>query len=80
MSEAIWSLTAAMRRLWADQVIWTRRHVVAAIGDTHALDRLLLSERDKDQPLPRCRRLRGRMAMREDPGRDGNLRAEMSRE
>lgn len=28
-----WSLEAALRRLWADHVIWTRQYVVAAVGD-----------------------------------------------
>ena len=34
MGEALWSLKAALRRLWADHVIWTRQYVVAAVGDT----------------------------------------------
>ena len=32
MGDAIWSLKAAMRRLWADHVVWTRQYVVAAVG------------------------------------------------
>jgi hypothetical protein len=50
MSEAISSLTAAMRRLWADHVIWTRQYVVAAVGDTPdaqaAAGRLLKNQED----------------------------------
>ena len=50
MSEAIWSLKAAMRRLWADHVIWTREYVVAAIADTPdaqaAAGRLLKNQED----------------------------------
>ena len=34
MGEATSSLSAAMRRLWADHVIWTRQYIVAAVGDT----------------------------------------------
>ncbi|MGH8872395.1 MAG: hypothetical protein ACRDWS_10500 [Acidimicrobiia bacterium] len=34
MSDKIWSLRAALRRLWADHVSWTRQYVVAAIDDT----------------------------------------------
>ncbi len=32
MGDATWSLKAALRRLWADHVIWTRHYVVAAVG------------------------------------------------
>ena len=32
MSDGIWSLKAAMRRLWADHVIWTRQYIVAAVA------------------------------------------------
>jgi CTP:molybdopterin cytidylyltransferase MocA len=50
MSEAISSLRAAMRRLWADHVIWTRQYVVAAVGDTPdaqaAAGRLLKNQED----------------------------------
>lgn len=50
MSEAIWSLKAAMRRLWADHVIWTRQYVVAAVGGTPdaqvAAGRLLKNQED----------------------------------
>jgi hypothetical protein len=50
MSEAISSLRAAMRRLWADHVIWTRQYIVAAVGDTAdaqaAAGRLLKNQED----------------------------------
>jgi hypothetical protein len=50
MSEAISSLRAAMRRLWADHVIWTRQYIVAAVGDTPdaqaAAGRLLKNQKD----------------------------------
>ncbi len=50
MGDAIWSLKAAMRRLWADHVIWTRQYVVAAVGnapDTEAAaGRLLRNQED----------------------------------
>ena len=44
------SLNAALRRLWADHVIWTRQYLVAAIGDTPdvqaAASRLLKNQED----------------------------------
>jgi hypothetical protein len=50
MAEAIWSLKAALRRLWADHVIWTRQYVVAAVGETPdveaAAGRLLKNQED----------------------------------
>jgi hypothetical protein len=50
MSESIRSLNAALRRLWADHVIWTRQYVVAAVGDRPDADaaaaRLLKNQED----------------------------------
>jgi hypothetical protein len=50
MSDAIWSLKAALRRLWADHVIWTREYVVAALAETPdteaAAGRLLKNQED----------------------------------
>lgn len=50
MSDKIWSLKAALRRLWADHVIWTRQYVVAAVGNTPdaeaAAGRLLKNQED----------------------------------
>jgi hypothetical protein len=50
MSDAIWSLKAGLRRLWADHVIWTRQYVVAAVGATPdveaAAGRLLKNQED----------------------------------
>lgn len=50
MTDTIWSLKAAMRRLWADHVIWTREYIVAAIGDAPdaqaAAGRLLKNQED----------------------------------
>ncbi|MGH2554885.1 MAG: glycosyltransferase [Actinomycetota bacterium] len=50
MGEALWSLKAALRRLWADHVIWTRQYVVAAVEDTPDVDaaagRLLKNQED----------------------------------
>jgi hypothetical protein len=50
MGDPIWSLKAALRRLWADHVIWTRQYVVAAVGDAPevgaAADRLLKNQED----------------------------------
>jgi CTP:molybdopterin cytidylyltransferase MocA len=50
MSEATQSLKAAMRRLWADHVIWTREYIVAAVGDRPEADsaaaRLLKNHED----------------------------------
>ena len=50
MSDAIWSLRAALRRLWADHVIWTRQYVVAALAETPdveaAAGRLLKNQED----------------------------------
>ncbi len=44
------SLSAALRRLWADHVIWTRQYLVAAIGETPdvqaAATRLLKNQED----------------------------------
>jgi len=46
----MWSLKAAMRRLWADHVIWTRQYVVAAVDDAPdteaAAGRLLKNQED----------------------------------
>lgn len=45
-----WSLKAALRRLWADHVIWTRQYVVAAVGNAPdagaAAGRLLKNQED----------------------------------
>ena len=38
MQERAWSLKAAMRRLWADHVIWTREYIVAAAAGTPDAD------------------------------------------
>src|SRR5215831_45866 len=50
MGQATWSLKAAMRRLWADHVIWTREYIVAAVGGTPDADaaagRLLRNQED----------------------------------
>ena len=50
MSDGIRSLNAAMRRLWADHVIWTRQYVVAAVGGNPDADaaaaRLLKNQED----------------------------------
>lgn len=50
MGEKTWSLKIAMRRLWADHVIWTRQYVVGAIGNTAdlgaATTRLLKNQED----------------------------------
>jgi hypothetical protein len=50
MDDAIWSLKAAMRRLWADHVMWTRQYVVAAVAETPdaeaAAGRLLKNQED----------------------------------
>jgi hypothetical protein len=50
MNEATWSLHAAMRRLWADHVIWTREYIVAAIAGApeaeQAAGRLLKNQED----------------------------------
>jgi hypothetical protein len=50
MGDEIWSLKAALRRLWADHVIWTRQYVVAAVGDAPdvgaAAERLLKNQED----------------------------------
>ena len=50
MGDAIWSLKAAIRRLWADHVVWTRQYVVAAVGDAPdteaAAGRLLKNQED----------------------------------
>ena len=50
MGDAIWSLKAALRRLWADHVIWTRQYVVAAVAGTPDADaaagRLLKNQDD----------------------------------
>lgn len=50
MADAIWSLKAAMRRLWADHVNWTRSYVVAAVGGAPdaeaAAGRLLKNQED----------------------------------
>jgi hypothetical protein len=45
-----WSLRTAMRRLWADHVIWTRQYIVAAVAGTPdaqaAATRLLRNQED----------------------------------
>ena len=50
MGNGIWSLKAALRRLWSDHVIWTRQYVVAAVGGTPdaeaAAGRLLKNQED----------------------------------
>ncbi|MGH8927442.1 MAG: glycosyltransferase, partial [Acidimicrobiia bacterium] len=50
MGDKVWSLKAAMRRLWADHVIWTRQYVVGAIGSMPDLEaatsRLLKNQED----------------------------------
>jgi hypothetical protein len=50
MGDGIRSLNAAMRRLWADHVIWTRQYVVAAVGGYPDADaaaaRLLKNQED----------------------------------
>jgi hypothetical protein len=50
MADSIWSLRAALNRLWADHVIWTREYVVAAIAGTPdaevAAARLLRNQED----------------------------------
>jgi hypothetical protein len=50
MGDKTWSLKAALRRLWADHVIWTRQYVVAAVGNTPdaeaAAGRLLKNQED----------------------------------
>ena len=50
MNDGIWSLKAAMRRLWADHVIWTRQYVVAAVAGgpdaDEAAARLLKNQED----------------------------------
>lgn len=50
VSPAALSLTLALRRLWADHVIWTREYVVAAVAGTSdagaAATRLLKNQED----------------------------------
>jgi hypothetical protein len=50
MDDAFWSLKAAMRRLWADPVMWTRQYVVAAVAEAPdaeaAAGRLLKNQED----------------------------------
>src|SRR5262245_66544573 len=50
MNGATWSLRAAMRRLWADHVIWTREYIVAAVAGApeaeQAAGRLLKNQED----------------------------------
>jgi phage terminase Nu1 subunit (DNA packaging protein) len=45
-----WSLWTAMRRLWADHVIWTRQYIVAAVAGTpdadQAAGRLIRNQED----------------------------------
>lgn len=45
-----WSLWTAMRRLWADHVVWTRQYIVAAVAGTPdaeaAAGRLLRNQED----------------------------------
>lgn len=60
MGDATWSLKAALRRLWADHVNWSRQYVVAAVGDAPdteaAAGRLLKNQEDigrVDVPSPR---------------------------
>lgn len=49
-NQAAWSLKAALRRLWADHVIWTRQYVVAAVAAAPdaaaAASRLLKNQED----------------------------------
>ena len=50
MGDAVWSLSAALRRLWADHVIWTRQYIVAVLNDAPdteaAAGRLLKNQED----------------------------------
>ncbi len=50
MNQATWSLKTALRRLWADHVIWTREYIVAAVGGAPeagaAATRLLKNQED----------------------------------
>jgi hypothetical protein len=50
MSNKTGSLKAALRRLWADHVIWTRQYVIAAVGRSPDADaaaaRLLKNQED----------------------------------
>jgi hypothetical protein len=50
MGDAVLSLSAALRRLWADHVIWTRQYIVAAVADAPdaeaAAGRLLKNQED----------------------------------
>jgi hypothetical protein len=50
MNDRIWSLKSALRRLWADHVIWTRQYVVAAVENRPDADaaaaRLLKNQED----------------------------------
>jgi hypothetical protein len=50
MSDSTWSLKAALRRLWADHVVWTRQYVIAAVAETPdaqaAAARLLKNQED----------------------------------
>ena len=50
MGDSIGSLRAALRRLWADHVIWTRQYVVAAVAGTPDVEaaaaRLLRNQED----------------------------------
>jgi hypothetical protein len=50
MGDSVGSLRAALRRLWADHVIWTRQYVVAAVAGTPdaeaAAARLLRNQED----------------------------------
>lgn len=45
-----WSLNTAMRRLWADHVVWTRQYIVAAVAATpdaaQAAARLMRNQED----------------------------------
>lgn len=45
-----WSLNNAMRRLWADHVVWTRQYIVAAVAGSpdaeQAAARLLRNQKD----------------------------------
>jgi hypothetical protein len=50
MGDKTLSLNTALRRLWADHVIWTRQYLIAALGGTPdakpAADRLLKNQED----------------------------------
>ena len=55
MGEATSSLRAAMRRLWADHVIWTRQYVVAAVEHPMRAAAGRLLKNQEDIGTPSCR-------------------------